>query len=54
MLRMEEVTIPSNLVFNGNDYLQYAGGEWHGKNCLRYHIYLIAEEVQLKDGTAFA
>lgn len=38
MMRMKEVTIPSNALFMGHEFLQHAAG---GGYCLRYHIKLL-------------
>lgn len=46
---MEEVTISPNSVFIGHSYLQHAGPAWRRKYCLRYHMYLILEEMEWKD-----
>lgn len=35
---MEEVVIPTDLVFAGHGLVEHAGGEWLGKYCLQYHI----------------
>lgn len=51
---MEKVTFPPNAVFSIRGYVQHAGREWHGKCCLWYHLYLVREDVQLKDAIAFA
>lgn len=51
---IEEVNIPQIPIFIGRGYLKHAGGEGQGKYCLRYHICMTLEKVELKDNIAFA
>lgn len=53
-LRMEEVTITPDAVSIGHVYVQHSGAEWRRKYFLRYHMYLILEEVELNDPISFA
>lgn len=53
-MRIKEASIAPYSVFIDHGYLQNGGGEWQGKYGLRYHMYLVAEEVRLKDDIAFA
>lgn len=52
-LRKEGVTILPYAVFTGHGYLPHVGGKWWGKQCLRNHMYLLLEEVELKEDIAF-
>lgn len=53
-MRVEEVIISPKAIFIGHDYLQHAARAWEGKYCLWYHMYLITEEMELKDAIYFA
>lgn len=50
---MEEVIIPLDSESNDHGLSEYNDGERRGKECLRYHTYLIPEEVEQKTVTAF-
>lgn len=45
---------PPNVVVIAKGYSQRLGEEGRGKYCLRYHLYLILEELKLKNAIAFA
>lgn len=45
---MEQVIFSSDLGFIGHGCLQQGGG-CGGKHCVRCHIYLIPEEVELQE-----
>lgn len=51
---LEQVKIPPDSVILEDGNLQSTGPEYCGKDCWRYHIFLIPEDVELLDGTAFA
>lgn len=52
-LGMKEVSIPSDSFFIGHGCLQYDSAEWCRNNFLRYQMYLIPENVRLKDTINF-
>lgn len=51
---MKEVVILPGAVFIGNGYLQQSSGDCQWKHWLQYHMYLIREEVGLKNAIAVA
>lgn len=51
---MHKIIILPNLIFFGHGYIQHAGPEWSGENCLRYHIYFILASQVLGDAIYFA
>lgn len=53
-LTMGETTRPLYSVFVAYGYQQHAGAVWHSKYFLYDHIYLILEDVQLKDAVTSA
>ena len=53
-LRMHLIKIPPNSVFIAHGWLQHAGAAWSGSGNLRYHMYLIPEGHDLRDGIAYA
>lgn len=40
--------------FVGDGYAQHGGREWRKRHCVRYHAYLILDDHDLPDATAFA
>lgn len=54
VFRMEEVVLPAECVFFGHGSLNHAGGGWKRNHPLRYHTYVIPEDVEIKDAVAFA
>lgn len=47
-LRIGDVTAPTDSVLIGYDHQQYPGAECFDRYCLRSHIYLLLEDMQLK------
>lgn len=47
-LRIEEVNKPPWSMLTGHGYIQHVRGKWRKKYCLRYHMYLVPEELELK------
>ena len=48
-LVLNEITIRPYSVFVGHLYFQHAGVGWRGNHALRYHMYLIPDDIQMKD-----
>ena len=38
----------------GHGYFQHAGVGWKGNHALRYHMYLIPDDIQMKDYVYYA
>ena len=53
-LVLNETTIPPYSVFVGHGYFQHAGVGWRGNHALRYHMYFIPNEIQMKDSVYYA
>lgn len=53
VIKMKEVKLWNGYVFFRYGNVQHAGARWKGNHGLRYHAYLIPEDVDLKDGAAF-
>ena len=52
-LHMKRVTIPGNSVFFGHGYLHHAGDKYLGSHCLRYHVYLRPQGVEIPNAIMF-
>ena len=51
---MSQILIRPNSIFIGHGYLQHAGSGWCGFASLRYHMYLIPDDLLLPDAIHFA
>lgn len=54
VIRIEEVRLLRECVFFGHENMQHEDGSRKGNHELRYHLYLIPEDVALKYAVAFS
>lgn len=54
VLVMTEIVIPAFSVFVGHGQIQHAGAEWKGFSSLRYHLYVVPENVNQTDSIFYS
>lgn len=52
-IKMKELRLSRKCVLLGHGNVQHVAHVWNKNQWLRYHLYLISENVHLKDAVAF-
>lgn len=53
LLKLEPIDLSTHYVFVGHGWIQQAGEEYLGSHNQRYHLYLIPNNVHLKDAILY-
>jgi len=54
LMVLSQIQIQPNSIFIGHGYLQHAGSGWRGFHSLRYHMYIIPDDLVLPDAIHFS